>query len=522
MKRRAGILLILVVLLLAATVCAEAIIWNDEWTCRNCGRENNKGRFCGSCGSSMEDSLWTCDACGNINNLDFCTECGLSRETSLAESSRKATRKLAEERRLFLEELATHDLWDADVTVSIECFPEEAFRDEEDICIGTSEDGARMLILPLEGAPYAYDLLEGESHMITAFDPDTIQYVRNRVYNVESRAENTESLQVFRIVNAETVREWLLPESNVLTTEQKQEIQDNLNPDGTIQVPDFLETLAKANQSSGDYGIARSYRLEKTYSDPRVFEDYTWGPWYFDLDTYTARIRYEKELINGTAGGGFTLIDDNNEFIVRNSRTGEERPVSFAQQELLSSGRGSICSGFILDDGRVAAIISEKNEDQKRMVNLTLMIAEEDSTKAEGYSFKNFILGSYSMRDIPREFIFAKAANELIVYNSDSAINSCAIFLDTGNVTQLSFDGHHDIRFITAMQDGKNYLLLDPIEKEVYMYHAGTHEMKPLLNGQVSVSNAAIWSNGLDEIYSTISLTGEGVVRQYIKLSYEF
>ncbi len=45
------------------------------WTC-GCGKNDNRGKFCGECGESKPDTAgWTC-GCGNVNQGKFCMECG--------------------------------------------------------------------------------------------------------------------------------------------------------------------------------------------------------------------------------------------------------------------------------------------------------------------------------------------------------------------------------------------------------------------------------------------------------------
>lgn len=45
------------------------------WTC-SCGKADNRGKFCGECGSRKpENAGWTC-SCGAVNQGKFCSECG--------------------------------------------------------------------------------------------------------------------------------------------------------------------------------------------------------------------------------------------------------------------------------------------------------------------------------------------------------------------------------------------------------------------------------------------------------------
>lgn len=53
------------------------------WTCSNCGKSGNTGKFCTECGAAnpaqAAASGWTCPNCGTVNSGKFCSECGTPR-----------------------------------------------------------------------------------------------------------------------------------------------------------------------------------------------------------------------------------------------------------------------------------------------------------------------------------------------------------------------------------------------------------------------------------------------------------
>ena len=50
---------------------------SGSWTCEECGKTGNTGKFCADCGEKRpeEDSSWTCE-CGAKNQGKFCQNCG--------------------------------------------------------------------------------------------------------------------------------------------------------------------------------------------------------------------------------------------------------------------------------------------------------------------------------------------------------------------------------------------------------------------------------------------------------------
>ena len=58
---------------------------HDGWTCPECGKEGNTGKFCADCGAKMpapkaDAAGWTCPECGKTGNTGkFCNDCGAKR-----------------------------------------------------------------------------------------------------------------------------------------------------------------------------------------------------------------------------------------------------------------------------------------------------------------------------------------------------------------------------------------------------------------------------------------------------------
>ena len=73
-KRLSALLILLCLLFTAAS--AE----RDPWTCPECGKEGNTGKFCADCGTKAPETApaeWTCPECGQSGNTGkFCPNCG--------------------------------------------------------------------------------------------------------------------------------------------------------------------------------------------------------------------------------------------------------------------------------------------------------------------------------------------------------------------------------------------------------------------------------------------------------------
>ena len=51
----------------------------SAWTCEECGKTGNTGKFCSECGSPKPaPAEWTC-SCGTVNTGNFCSNCGAKR-----------------------------------------------------------------------------------------------------------------------------------------------------------------------------------------------------------------------------------------------------------------------------------------------------------------------------------------------------------------------------------------------------------------------------------------------------------
>jgi membrane protease subunit (stomatin/prohibitin family) len=49
----------------------------EGWTCPQCGKTGNTGKFCAECGTAKPAAEgWTCTKCGTVNKGKFCAECG--------------------------------------------------------------------------------------------------------------------------------------------------------------------------------------------------------------------------------------------------------------------------------------------------------------------------------------------------------------------------------------------------------------------------------------------------------------
>jgi hypothetical protein len=59
---------------------------DGQWTCADCGQDENKGKYCTECGTMRPEAGgfggWTC-SCGMENEGKFCIECGLSKPGNL-------------------------------------------------------------------------------------------------------------------------------------------------------------------------------------------------------------------------------------------------------------------------------------------------------------------------------------------------------------------------------------------------------------------------------------------------------
>ncbi len=60
------------------------------WTCKNCGFQENIGKFCSECGTPKpsDGASWKCEACGYKGNTGkFCIECGTKKDEKASASS---------------------------------------------------------------------------------------------------------------------------------------------------------------------------------------------------------------------------------------------------------------------------------------------------------------------------------------------------------------------------------------------------------------------------------------------------
>ena len=78
-KRTSVFALALIVFLMSISCCAFA---ESEWTCSNCGTEKLTGKFCFNCGNPSPSQSWICPNCGRTNQMQFCPDCGTSRDAA--------------------------------------------------------------------------------------------------------------------------------------------------------------------------------------------------------------------------------------------------------------------------------------------------------------------------------------------------------------------------------------------------------------------------------------------------------
>lgn len=84
--------LVAIVIIMALLLPLCTLADSGEWTCTNCGKTGNTGKFCPDCAAARPSSEWTCPKCGNAGNTgSFCIECGSARPDATVETAVSST-----------------------------------------------------------------------------------------------------------------------------------------------------------------------------------------------------------------------------------------------------------------------------------------------------------------------------------------------------------------------------------------------------------------------------------------------
>lgn len=156
---------------------SEAASATAAWTCEECGKTDNTGKFCDDCGAPKlgaqaaakptqpaADAAWTCPECGKTGNTGkFCTDCGAKNPGAEAPKPKKQT----------ASEYAKSDFVPGD-----EIFFEDTFENEQmgefpaqwDLMSGYAEvgsvDGRKVIAFTDDGFAEIQPLMNDQQHFL--------------------------------------------------------------------------------------------------------------------------------------------------------------------------------------------------------------------------------------------------------------------------------------------------------------------------------------------------------------------